>query len=193
MCTYVLCTCSPSPHPSVCVGNPGATTDSVQPGEGTEGNRGRGNWRGREPGVLIQTHRRARGGATGSRATCITRRPPPPVSPQLLPRQQEEPRASPGTASPSCCPGAAGDRAVPEGGRSAGVAHATVTPPSLQAAPSTARGWAVPRGQQRSSVVSLQPRQWHSSLHRGTAGSRKDPGAATVRAHWPSPLPPSLW
>lgn len=139
MCTYVPVHMQPL-APPVCVwAIPAPPPTPFSQGEGAEGNT-RGNGRGRGPGVLIQTHR----GASRSRATCITPRPPPPVSPQLLPRQQEEPRASPGTASPSCCPGAAGDRAVPEGGRSAGVAHATVTPKSAGCthgrAPSTARG-----------------------------------------------------
>lgn len=67
MCTYVLCTRSPSPHPCVCVWAipappPTCSAGGRGPKVTSEGTGEGGNRRGREPGVLIQTHRGARGG-----------------------------------------------------------------------------------------------------------------------------------
>lgn len=166
-------------------------------GEGTEGNLGEPEREG--TGGANPDPQEGPGGATRSRATCITPitpKPPPPVSPQLLPRQQEEPGASPGTASPSCCPCAAGDRAAPEGGRRAGIAHATVTPPSLQATPmgeppAPPGAWAVPQGSNVPLWHHCSPLQWDLSLHRGTAGSRGNHGTATELTG-PHHCPPDL-
>lgn len=164
MCMYVhVCGVHMQPlAPPVCVwAIPAPPPTPLSRGEGIEGNQW-GNWRGREPGVLIQTHRRAWGGGTRSRATCITRRPPPPSLAAAVATVTRGAQSIPGYCQPLLLPLCCWGPGCPRGREKCRDCPCHGDPPSLQAAPTgespaPPRAWEVPQGLQCSSVVSLQP------------------------------------
>lgn len=200
MCMYVhVCAVHTQPlAPPVCVwAIPAPPPTPFSRGEGTEGNQ-RGNRRGREPGVLIQTHRRARrGGHEVTRHLHHTQTPAPSLAAAVATATRGA-QSIPGYCQPLllplCCrgPGCPREREKcrdcpchSDPPKSAGCTHGR--------APSTARGLgSTTWGSNVPVWCHCRPLQWDLSLRRGTAGSKGNHGAATVRAHWPSPLPPDL-
>lgn len=182
MCTYVLCICSPSPHPCVCVQSRCRPRLRSVRGRGPRAIGG--STGGREPGVLIQTHRRARGGPRGH-APLASHPDPRPQSRRSCchgnRRSPEHPRVLP---APPAAPALLGTGLSPKEGEAQGLPTPQRRPKCAGCTPSPARGSSVPVWR------SLQLPAIGLSLLRGTAGSRGDHGAATVRAHRPLPLAP---
>lgn len=185
MCMYVhVCAVHMQPlAPPVCVcAIPVPPPAPFSQGEGTEGNRGE---HGREgTGGANPDPQEGPGGPRGH-APLASHPDPRPQSRRSCchgnRRSPEHPRVLP---APPAAPALLGTGLSPKEGEVQGLPTPQRRPKCAGCTPSPARGSSVPVWR------SLQLPAIGLSLLRGTAGSRGDHGAATVRAHRPLPLAP---
>lgn len=153
MCMYVhVCAVHTQPlAPPVCVwAIPAPPPTPFSRGEGTEGNQ-RGNRRGREPGVLIQTHRRARrGGHEVTRHLHHTQTPAPSLAAAVATATRGA-QSIPGYCQPLLLPLCCRGPGCPREREKCRDCPCHSDPPNLQAAltgelPAPPGAWAVPPG-----------------------------------------------
>lgn len=169
--------------PPVCVWAIPAPPRVVQPGEGDRGQSG-WNRREREPEVLIQTHRGGRGGHEVTRHLHHTQTPAPSLAAAVATATRGA-QSIPGYCQPLLLPRRCWGLGCPRGREKCRGCPCHGDAPGLQAAP-TGGPPAPPGAAMFQYGVTVAPGNGVVSMQ----GHCWEHGAATVRAHWPSPLPP---